>query len=277
MGIRSLPLAALVIMLSTVFVSAADEFTGDLTINAKSLNVRQVHALLHDNAEGLLSSPKQLRILIADRELSIDSLYGTSFPPVVEMGGRGEVQGVLLRIDPSDYRYVDLTILLVKGLQTVTERVSIKNFSITGKRLNASFEYADNSFASDPDYPKVKFSFQISTVIHDLPAVTADLKGPAALKSPQLAALRAIVDTLVVGDFAALEKLITKRAARGIREQVAALGSGAKAAYKKVGTDFKGRIPGVKRIVVRGDRAVVILPGKASYDLVLEGGIWKGD
>jgi hypothetical protein len=191
-------------MLSTVFVSAADEFTGDLTINAKSLNVRQVHALLHDNAEGLLSSPKQLRILIADRELSIDSLYGTSFPPVVEMGGRGEVQGVLLRIDPSDYRYVDLTILLVKGLQTVTERVSIKNFSITGKRLNASFEYADNSFASDPDYPKVKFSFQISTVIHDLPAVTADLKGPAALKSPQLAALRAIVDTLVVGDFAAL-------------------------------------------------------------------------
>jgi hypothetical protein len=48
--------------------------------------------------------------------------------------------------------------------------------------------------------------------------------------------------------------------ARSGKLDIDRLGSRAKATFKSVGTDLKKLIPRVKRVVVRGDRAVVTLP-----------------
>ena len=255
----------------------AGDITGTLTINGKTFNAPHVHALLHDNAEGILATPTQLRIVVTDREVPIESLYGLSFLPVGDMGRRGEVEGILLQFDPAKPDEVDYTVLTVSGIQTVTTKVSVKELKLAAGRVTGAFDFSDNSFASFPEYPKVKFSFRIDTPVNSPPAVTADLKGRDALNSPQVKVVRAIADALAVGNLVALNKLTSERATVRNKEEIARRGADAKKAYKSVGAELKKLIPGVKRVVVRGDQAVVILPEQTTFELKLEGGIWKGD
>ncbi len=276
MSLRLLLTFAL-LTLSAPAVFGAGDITGKFTINGKTITAPHVHALLHDNAEGVLPSPTQMRILVTDREVPIEALYGLTFLPVGDMGRRGEVEGVLLQFDPAKPGEVDYTVLTPKGLQTVTIRISIKGLKVVGQKVSGSFDYTDNSFASDPDYPKVSFSFRIDAPVKRPPAVTADLKGTAARNSPQVKALRAIADAIATGNFAALHKLTSERATIRNKEEIERLGTGAKATYKGVGADLQRSIRGVMRVVVRGDRAVVILPENGRVSFIFEGGTWKGD
>lgn len=267
----------LVTVLSTSLVSLANDFTGTLTINGKTFPSPHVQVLLHDNAEGVLPSPTQLRILITGRDVPIEALYGLTFLPVEDMGRRGEVEGILLQFDPAKPDDVDYTVLTQKGLQTVTRKISIRELKPAADRLSGVFDYADNSFDSFPDYPKVSFSFRIDAPIKRPPAITSDLKGADALNSPQVKVLRAIADAIATGHFVALHKLTSESATIRNKEQIARLGAGAATTFKGVGTDLREQISGVKRVVVRGNRAVVILPENGTYNFILENGIWKGD
>ena len=263
--------------LSTVAVFGAGDFTGTLTINGKSFPSPYVRALLHDNAEGVLDSPTQLRIVVSDREVPIDSLYGLTFLPVGDMGRRGEVEGILLQFDPAKPDEVDYRVLTVRGIQSVTTKITIKDLKLTAGMVSGEFEFSDDSFASFPEYPKVRFSFRINTPVHSPPAVTADLKGSDALNSPQVKVLRAIADALAAGNIAAFNKLTSARATVRNSDEIARRGADAKKAYMSVGADLKKLIPGVKRVVVRGDQAVVLLPEDTTFHLRREGGTWKGD
>jgi hypothetical protein len=275
MRFRLLLTIALITLLTSV--SRAGDFTGTLTINGKTFPAPHVHVLLHDNAEGVLPFPTELRILVTDREVPIDALYGLTFLPVADMGRRGEVEGVLLRFDPAKPGEVDYTVLTLNGVQTFTTKISIKELRVVAGTVSGAFDFSDTSFASFPDYPKVTFSFRIDAPVKSPPAITADLKGTDALNSPQVKALRAIADAIATGDFEAMHKLTSESATVRNKEELARLGAGAKATYKSVGTDLKKRIPGIKRVVVRGDRAVVIVPGQGTVNFIFERGSWKGD
>ncbi len=275
MHLRLISIAILVTVLATAALAA--DVTGTITVNGKTFTSPHVRALFHDNAEGVLPSPTQLRIVVTDREVPIDSLYGLTFLPVGDLGRRGEVEGILLVFDPTKPGEVDYTVLTVRGVQTVTTKVRIKDLKLAAGRVSGAFDFDDNSFASFPEYPKVKFSLRIDAPVNTPPAVTADLKGRDALNSPQVKVLRAIADALAVGNFVALNKLTSAEATLRNKEEIARRGVGAKTAYKSVGTEMRKLIPGTKRVVVRGDRAVVILPEKTTFHLKLEGGIWKGD
>ena len=266
----------LITLLCCVTLSAAADITGSLTINGKTFPTLHLHALLHDNAEGALPSPTQMRVLVTDRAVPVESLYGLMFLPVADMGGRGEVEGILLQFDPAEPAEVDYTVLTLKGLQTVTKRISITGLKVVAGRVSGSFTFTEDSFKSFPDYPQVSFSLRIDAPIKRLPAITADLKGVDAVNSPQVKVLRAIADALATGNFEAMHKLSSENVAIRNREEIARLGAKAKTTFKTVGTDLKRLIPGVKRVVVRGTSAVVILPEKGTFNLVFEGGTWKG-
>ena len=271
-----LKLAFVFILFSTVAAFGAGDITGNLSINGKTFPKLHVHALLHDNTEGVLPSPTQMRILVTDREVPISSLYGLYFLPIGDMGQLGQVEGVLLQFDPANPAEIDYTVLTLKGLQTVTKRISVKDFKVVAGKARGAFDFTEDSFKSFPDYPQVIFSFRIDAPIKSPPAVTADLKGLDARNSPQVKVLRTIAAAAAAGDFETFNKLSSQEATVRNSRDFARLGEKVKATFKSLGTDLKKSIPGVKRVVVRGDRAVVLLPEQGTFNLIFEGGTWKG-
>jgi hypothetical protein len=58
---------------------------GTLAVNDETIVLTHSYAHLHDNAEGLLDRPKELRIVLSDREIPYESLRGITFLPVTHM------------------------------------------------------------------------------------------------------------------------------------------------------------------------------------------------
>lgn len=151
MPIRSFLMSLLLLALSITAALGSDSVSGTLTVNKRSLPVRYVYALLHDNAEGVLDSSPELRILVTDREVPVSSLYGLTFLPVGDLARSGEVQGIILRFDPAKLGEIDLTILVPNALQKVTDRIKITNFSLGTERIKGTFEFKEDSFQSFPN------------------------------------------------------------------------------------------------------------------------------
>ncbi len=106
------------------------------------------------------------------------------------------------------------------------------------------------------------------------PQVSADLKGQAALDSPQARLLFAKADALAKSDFAAAQKVSTELANRWNQGFLADVKADSLA---KKATELKKALQKIQRVVERGDRAVVILPGKQWFSFVREVGEWKSD
>ncbi len=94
-----------------VFAIDPGRVQGSLQVNDKAIALTQAYAHLHDNAEGLLDHPKELRLLLVDREVPQEALAGISLLPVEQMAREGRVQGLLLRLDPSDHKRLFVTLL----------------------------------------------------------------------------------------------------------------------------------------------------------------------
>jgi hypothetical protein len=270
-------LVIIVLSMSHAVLGAADDLAGTFTVDGKNVPFRHIQALLHDNAEGLLSSPTQLRLLITDVEVPIDSLYGLYFLPADDLGRQGKAKVLLLQFDPSNYAEVDMTILLPEGLQTVTNRLKIKDLKMTRDRVSGEFEYADSDAPPFGILRVFKFGFRFSTALNYPPPVTDDLKGRAALNSPQFKALRVFAKTLAIGNFKKLRSLSSERANRKAQEDLARRGTRARKLYIRAGSELLRSAPKVKRIVVRGKFAVAIFPNDSAFNLAFEKGSWKGD
>ena len=105
-------------------------------MNGQAITLTQAYAHLHDNAEGLLDRPRELRLLLVDREVPQAALAGlaplTTLAPLVRAG---RLQGLLLRLDPEDQRRLELTLLYPPpapgaALLTRTITVSAKSSSL---------------------------------------------------------------------------------------------------------------------------------------------------
>lgn len=84
---------------------------GSLQGNGKAIELTQAYAHLHDNTEGLLDRPQELRLLLVNGEVPQEALAGIAFLPVEQMAREGRVQGLLLKLDPNDHRHLVLTLL----------------------------------------------------------------------------------------------------------------------------------------------------------------------
>jgi hypothetical protein len=259
---------------------------GSLEVGSETIALSQAYAQLHDNAEGLLDRPKELRILLTDREVPQAALNGIVFLPVEQMAREGQAQGLLLRMDPGDRSHISVTLLyppaspgqsLMTQTRSVTGREVMKKLNIGAQRVHGDIEHRDQGEAGFTDLPRLAYSVQFSAPLFHEPSITADLKGKAAQASPQVAVLREKARALATGDFAAGRRFSTEHANRQTDAFHARAGDQATAFAKEAGAELEQSIGRIRRVVVRGDRAAAIFSDRQWVDLVREGGEWKAD
>jgi hypothetical protein len=225
-------------------------------------------ALKQDNTEGLLDHGPQLRVLLSDREVPIEALYGIAFPPVRGMARQGELRGVLLEFDPADRKSLRLTILAKPDDPSdLAPSLSLSDSNGLWRHLTVDATHVEGDFQSS-DNPDLAFTFN-APIFTD--PVVADLKGAAALSSEQVRVLTARAQALSRGDLPAALAL-TSNQTRAELQGIAP--AELKQASASMG-EFLEALRGVKRVVVRKNSAVAIMPDGEFSSLVFEGGSWK--
>jgi len=206
-----------VLLISSQVAQAIDTGTlsGTLRIGDEVVELKEVYAHFHDNAEGLLDRPKEMRIVLSDRPIPQESLRGIAFLPVTRLAREGKVVGLLLQFDPKDQHRMVVTLLRKpsqpgKSLMTLslidTEQNLFKKLKISETRVEGEIDYAETPKADSEGLPSLSYSATFSAPrFHEMP-VTADLKGKAAQSSPQVKILREKAKALGKGDFAAVSK-----------------------------------------------------------------------
>lgn len=253
-------------------------------VKGEPIELRHAYAHLHDNAEGLLDRSKELRILLTDREVPRETLYGLAFLPVTELAMQGKVRGMLFRMDPAKPNTVTGTLLMPpsepgESLTNITyfaEPKLFKRWSFSPQRVVGELEQLKKY---EPDAPRpdaVSFAVAFSAPVFNEPAVTADLKGKAAQASRQVRALTSFAGLLAAGNVASARKLQTERAQRRFDAALAASPEVAKQA-KAAGAEMKRSAAKIQRVVVRGSYATAIAGEGEYYRFAQEGGGWKID
>jgi hypothetical protein len=259
---------------------------GTLKVDENVIAMSFSHAHLHDNEEGLLDRPKELRILLADREVPESTLSGIAFLPVTGMAREGKVRGLLLELDPNRPNSVAVTLLyppatpgesLPVQTTSTTGPMALKKLEIGKLRVVGEIEARDEGKSMSGEIPAFSYSIRFSApIFHELP-VTADLKGEAARNSAQANVLRKKAEALRKRDWNALQKISTEKGKRSNETFIAQTDPDAALITKAAADDLDRWIGGIKRVVVRGDRAVVIGEEKEWFNMVREGKEWKSD
>ena len=259
---------------------------GSFQINDEMISLRHAYAQLHDNAEGLLDTPKELRLLLCDREVMQNVLTGIAFLPVERMAREGLVQGLLLRFDPADLNSATVTILTrttgpQQSLPTQTLSSTpgkiIEGFKIMNNRVGGRIDYRDKEQPSFEEIPKLNYSLRFSAPLFHEPAITTEFKGKTAGESPQANVCREKARALAKGDWAAVKRLSTEYAGRQLDLLLMQAGKDADSLLKPLAAEMEQSLKQVERVVVRRDRAVMILQNKQWLNFVQEGGVWKAD
>jgi hypothetical protein len=259
---------------------------GMLMINQETVDLKEAYAHYHDNAEGLLDRPKEIRIVLSDRQIPQESLRGIAFLPVTVLAREGQVKGLLLQFDPGDQSKMMVTLLnrpSRPGLSLMTlslidtEQPLLKRLIITKTRVEGEVEYTEKRQTEGGDLPSLSYSVKFSApLFYELP-VTADLKGKTALESLQIKVLREKISALKKGDFETVKKVSSDKANRSNAAFMEQMGDNAKVFGKEAAADLEKSLKTLKRIVVRSDRAIAICSDKTWMTFVKEGGHWKSD
>jgi hypothetical protein len=277
-----------VLLISSQAAQAIDTGTlsGTLRIGDEVVELREVYAHFHDNAEGLLDRPKEMRIVLSDRPIPQESLRGIAFLPVTRLAREGKVVGLLLQFDPKDQHRMVVTLLRKpsqpgKSLMTLslidTEQNLFKKLKISETRVEGEIDYAETHKADSEGLPSLSYSAIFSAPRFQEMPVTADLKGKAAQSSPQVKILREKAKALGKGDFAAVSKLTSEAENRRNETIMEQMGDQIAAISKEAAVDLEKSLKTIQRVIVRGDRAVVIFAKKGWANFVKEGGQWKSD
>lgn len=224
-------------------------------------------ALELDNTEGLLDSPRELRVLLTDRELPVSVLYGQSFPPVWHMAQDGEVSGLLLTFDPADRNTIVITVLAKPEPGYSLSNLTLSNSAGLWSRLEVNLTRVVGELNPEAsEKAQLRFSAPVFTN-----AVEADLKGPAAAASEPVKVLIARAEAIARGDMAAAAALST--AASGAR--LAAMPPGFRKMAARELPKLIARLRKTPRVVVRRETAVVMLgPGEYASAARVDG-VWK--
>lgn len=260
---------------------------GAVQVNGKQIMLTHAYAQLHDNAEGLLDFPRELRIVLADREIAQESLRGIAFLPVTRLAREGKVQGVLIRLNPADRRSMYVTLLhqpATPGMSLMTLTLNdtaselIKNFKLGGNRVSGVVDHVDKGASEPGEMTRISYSASFGApLFHELP-VTADLKGKAAQNSPQVSVLKKKIAVLKTADFERLKPLMSLKAQQRMGFFLKQAGSEAKAMSHEMAADLEASLPKIQRVIVRGETAIAIVEPKSSwFAFVKEDGVWKSD
>jgi hypothetical protein len=263
---------------------------GTLTVGADTVKLSYSYAHLHDNAEGWLDKPKELRILLADREVPLESLAGLNpFMTLSEMVRQNKIRGVLLRLDPANPNAIVATVLyppknpqesLANETLTDTSKSQFDKLQVSPQRVSGAIAHHTEG-NKDFDWPTVDYKADFSAPLFNEPAVTASLTGKQALDSAQVKAVLGKAKALAKGDLKAAQQYSTKRSNIEMEAFMAQAGGEATKMAKQMGAEMERELKkGKLKLVVRGSSAALLVGekgGKSLIHLVLEGDSWKTD
>jgi hypothetical protein len=162
---------------------------GSVQLDGSTVRLTHAFAHLHDNAEGLVPRARQLRIVLADRDVPQDALAGIALQALKRLAREGKVRGLLLELDADQPRRGVLT-LLQPSIATDQPFV-MQEIAMAHNRVLGVLRYGEVS----------RFGAPVSSERR----ITADLSGKAALDSPQARALpstQGLVRVVVRGNLA---------------------------------------------------------------------------
>ncbi len=260
---------------------------GSLTLDHDApVAIIRAYAHLHDNAEGVLDTPTELRILLADRDQPGDALQGLNLPFAIadRVNGR-KVRGLLVRLDPDHLNAAVITLLypphqpgmsLMNQTLSNTSAPALKRLQVGADRVEGEIE-AQAEADGDSDMPRASYRITFSAPITREPAVTATLVGKAAQEGPQAAAVRGEAQALAKGDLKAAAAIMTPAARARPEEALAQLGPQAATMAKQEGAEMLKALKTVTRVVVRGDRAALVFKDGNWLGVAKVDGRWKAE
>jgi hypothetical protein len=190
-----------------------------------------------------------------------------------------------LILDPHDQSKVLVTLLKQhpkqgQSLMTLTLHVTgealFKKLHMSKVHVDGEIEYTDTRKGGTDDLPKLTYAVKFSAPLFKELPVTANLKGKAAQNSIQAKVYREKISALKKGDFEAVKRLSSEWANRRDASLLAQMDDQTKKAFAaEAATDMEQSLKRIKRVVERGDSAVIIFSEKQWATFVREGGKWK--
>lgn len=260
----------------------AEQTKGSLKVNGTTISLTHAYAMLYGNEEGYDDGP-ELRILLSDRELPLTLLSGPVLSGLDDLARKGEIQGILLKLDPRKLAKGSVNGTLLYAPKDPRE--SLRFFTLSGEAVGFQELKTANNRVVGTTKQKIEgeeFSFEYAAsfnapLVHD--KVTARFSGGEALKSPQAQAYLAFAQALREGNFEAARGFSTPERIRRMEEFKAHVGD---TVFRD---QLKGQVPSeaecrrqIKEVFVRGSLAFIVVQedgGKSLRPLVLIGKDWK--
>jgi hypothetical protein len=275
MKIFGLALAAAIggaLWISGAIAQDAARVDATLRVNGETVKLTKALAIQNGNEEGLEDGPR-LRIFLADGEIPLAAAGAAGLLRAKAYAREAGINGAVILVDPAGRsRGAVVSLLNAPGLEpgsfaSVTSNSALGELKVTPARVSGSVAVAD-----DPVSLNAKLDVPITA-----DPVTTDLKGKAALGSPQVQALMAFRDALRKGDMAGVAKNATAARQAEIGAFRAKAGDAAFQEALKHAPDGASVAKTIKRMVARGTTASVVLEGGEVAELVQENGVWKVD
>jgi hypothetical protein len=248
---------------------------GSARIDGEVVTLRHAYAHLHDNAEGLLDWPSELRILVADREVPPAALRGVAFFPAEELARQGRLRGLLMRLSPEEPQRVLVSVLGAPA----NPRESFLSLAL-GSPSNPAFSdwrlertRVEGALEAREAGQGIRVRFHAGIAAE--PPVSEDLRDVAARNSAQMSVFVQRAEALQRGDLDVVHRLSTEASYQRLRAALALLGPHAGVYQKNTGSLWKQQAAGVQRLVVRTDRAVAIFGPDQWSSFVRDAGAWK--
>lgn len=266
-GRRAVLAAGLAVTAGPVLAIDAGTASGRFRRDETEVSFKHSIALSLDNVEGMLDRPREMRVLLSDREVPASAILGLAFPPVWRMAKAGAVRGLLLSFDPADRTALNIVVLAPPEPGFSLATLSISNSEGLWSRLEASPTRVVGELKPGAyDYMDLRFS---APVFND--AVQADLKGPAVQASEPVKALLARAEAIGRGDWAAARSLSTEAAAANFRDIPPEMLKQA----KPMAAELTRRLKAARRVVIRRETAAVMVGEGEWASAALVNGVWK--
>jgi hypothetical protein len=241
--------------------------TGRYNGDGADFRVSHAIALEMDNIEGFPDKARGYRVLLSDREVPLPAICGLAFPPVWRMARRGQLSGLLLRVDPADRKSLVATVLTQRDDGYSPPTITMSNTERLWNRLEVGGDRIVGELAPDIDSRMV---FEFSAPVFSNP-VEADLRGAQALASEPVRVLLARAEALGRRDLAAAAALSTADAAAELAEAPPELLKMAPQLSAQLVRDLRR----AQRVVIRRETAAVMLGPDAWASLAKVDGAWK--
>jgi hypothetical protein len=283
---RAAILTALLASAGPAMAVDAGKADGSLSAGKAGVEFRTAYATQYFNDEGLADGP-ELRILLADRKVDLDLLAGPTGDAIERIARKGELRGILLRLDPTQLANAPVRGTLL--MQPPSPSDSLMHFTITGD--SGGFDALQVS--KDRVQGKVQFQSAPGTspafgyrsafsarLVQDRP--TARLIGARAQESPPAKTVLAFERALLDGDLATVSAHTTPARFAGLDADFVRVGAAVFLEQVRAQLPDPAMRPRqIREVVIHGSRAWVVMieedGSRTIAALVHTDGVWKVD